>query len=290
MQRLALTGLPEFAPLLGALLADVLDADVLEQLSLLLLEEGLVPLRLRVLGLFRTAYGGELPDLAVVDVEGEEVAPAAEEDGCAVAGEDGTRLGVLRVGQPARRGPVPVDEVEVSCGGGHAPAAIRGDVAGRQDGTEAKLFLIIDPLGRAAGRTDAVEGARLVPLGTAREPAEVDPFAVVGPADADGRLPHVLGAPHDGLEREREGVVARGDGLETGQILSLERRGRGNPRGGDGDRGGGDPRASASRGPDGDTPEDGALERRRRLHGAPPPFPEGRYCPGIGRSDRSAAQ
>ena len=271
VQRLSLSRLPQFPPLLRAFLANLPHADVLEQLALLCLEEGLVPFRLGVLGGLGTADRGELADLAVVDVEREQVVPAAEEDRRPVSREDGVRLAGFGVRQPPRRGALPFDEVQVPGGGCDAPAAIGRDVPRCEDRPQGDLIFVAHALGGAAGRRHAIQGGRVVPFAASRQPAEVDPLPVIRPAHAGGRLPDVLGAAHDRLEGEREVVPPRRDGFEPGEVLRLERR-----------RGGGDPRCDRGGG--------GAPEHRGSLQWAPPPLPEGRYRPGMGRSVRSPAQ
>src|SRR5690606_9918006 len=106
----------------------------------------------------------------------------------------------------------PVDEPEVAVVGDDAPALVRRDVAAGEENAERVRRLVGEPLGRAAGGGDAVERGLLVPRPAARLPAEVDPAAVVGPADRGGLGADELRPAHDAGYAELERAGGRGRG------------------------------------------------------------------------------
>ena len=168
--------------------------DVLEQLLLLLLEEPALAFGLALLRRGAGADVGELAHRPAVQRHGEDVVLQDEVDGAAVAAEDGTGLGARVSREAAHVERAPVDEPEVAVVGDDAPALVRRDVAAGEEHAERVRGLVREALGRAARGGDAVERGVLVPGPAARLPAEVDPAAVVGPADGGGRRADELGA------------------------------------------------------------------------------------------------
>src|SRR5690606_38439038 len=162
--------LARLAPLPHLLPALDLAPDVLEQLLLLLFEEPALALGLAILRRRAGADVGELAHRAAVQRHGEDVVLLDEVDGAAVAAEDGAGLGHARVREAAHVERAPVDEPEVAVVGDDAPALVRRDVAAGEEHAERVRRLVGEPLGRAAGRGDAVERGRLVPGPAARLP------------------------------------------------------------------------------------------------------------------------
>src|SRR5690606_15762971 len=182
-----------------------LAGDVLEQLALLGLEEGTLAFGLALPARLALADVGELSERAVGEVEAEEVVALDEEDAAAVAGEDGARLSLAGVGEAPDVERATVDQEEVAVVRDDAPAPVRGDLALREERADGVGRLVGEALRRAAPGRDAIERSLLVPRAAARLPEEVDPAAVVGPANGSGRLADMLGAAHDVGDAELEG-------------------------------------------------------------------------------------
>ena len=210
VQRLGSARAAALLPRVPSLFPQRLDADVLEQLRLLGLEEPLLSFGLGLV--FRLGPGrvvGHLPDRSVLEIEREQVQVATEVDLAPVAREDRAPLGFRRVSELTGSARRAFDDVEVAVGRDRAPPAVGGDVAAGQDGRERVRLLIGDDLGVATRSPDAIQLPVGMPILSARQPPEVDPLSVIRPPDPHGRLPDELGAAHDAPDREGERVTSR---------------------------------------------------------------------------------
>ncbi len=185
-----------------------LPADVLEQFELLLLEILPMPLGLLVLSWGAAPDVGELPDRTALEAELVEIVAGAVQDAAPLGRETRRALGLSRVGQPLRRLRGPIDQVEIPVVLGHPERTVGRNVARREEDVGRIALAFRNRLGVTAGYTHPEELPLGLPVGAARKPAEVEPGAVVGPADVLRRLSDQLRAAHDLANREGECVLA----------------------------------------------------------------------------------
>ena len=212
----------------------------------------------------------ELADFAVVDSKAKRCSRVEEDGGAVPEMTDRPNLRCVASGSWLRA----VDEIEIPSRTSRASPS--GNIPDARM-AQPEFFLVVARSGVPAGRTEPVEGAPLVPPSPPGA-AEVDPLR--RRTSSRRQAPARLRASHDDSSVSAR-LSSRGDRVRSRRYpcaLSGAGRWRGRQR----QRERGEPRGGGPRG--------GGTNLRGELHGEPPPFLEGRYCPGIGRSGLSAAQ